>query len=123
MVSFNKDICDRFSEILLSTQEDDDLSICFNKNTIDVIGNEGRLYIKIFKDELHIPYIVFKNTRVGTGTAILNECKRVCKELGLVKIKILGVMTKEMEMFCRKFNFTKLQDNGFGHYDYMLLLD
>lgn len=117
---FTDSMCSRFSDVLLATQGDDDLSISYHEGVFDAIGNEGRLYIKIFRDELQISYIVFKNKRVGTGTGIINECIRTGRELGLKKVLILGVMTEEMTLLCDKMKFSKLRENGFGHYDYIL---
>ncbi|MGV3076400.1 hypothetical protein ACEE21_15075 [Clostridium baratii] len=120
MAEFTESIYNRFSDILLAKQKDDNLSIHYTKNVIDVNGDEGRLYIKLFRDEIQIPYIVFKNKRVGTGTEVINECINIGKSLGLSKVMILGVLTKEMELLCEKMKFIKYRDNGFGHYDYML---
>lgn len=85
MLGFNYDMFNRISNILLKTQSDDDLSLAYTSRTINVKGNESTLYIKLFKDELQIPYIMFKNKRVGTATELVNECKNICKELGLRK--------------------------------------
>lgn len=122
MLGFNYDMFNRISNILLKTQSDDDLSLAYTSRTINVKGNESTLYIKLFKDELQIPYIVFKNKRVGTATELVNECKNICKELDLSKIVISGVMSEEMESFCNKLNFKRLADNGFGYYDYELVV-
>jgi len=121
MKEFTQDICDRFSNILLETQSDDNLSIFYTKNTIDVNGDEGRLYMRLFKDELQIAYIIFKNRRVGTATKIVNECISVCKELDLKRIVVQGVSSEEMKLFCNKMNFTKIEDK-FGNKDYELLV-
>lgn len=123
MKDFSDSICNRISDILLVHQEDDDLSIAYNKNTIDIIGNEGRLYIKLFRDELQIPYIVFKNRRVGTGTAVVNECVNICRELGLRRIVVLGVLTEEMKLFCNKLKFSKVRPMGYyDNNDYELVV-
>lgn len=52
MKEFTENICNRFSDILLAKQKDDNLSIHYTKSIIDVNGDEGRLYIKLFRDEI-----------------------------------------------------------------------
>ena len=122
MKEFTQDICDRFSNILSESQSDDDLSIFYTKNTIDVNGNEGRVYIKLFRDEIQIPYIVLKNRRRGTGTAVVNECINLCKEMDLKKVVVLGVMTEEMKCLCNKLGFSKIKYNYYDNNDYELLV-
>ena len=122
MKEFTKDICDRFSNILLEFQSDDNLSIYHTKNTIDVNGDEGRVYIKLFRDEIQIPYIVLKNKRKGTGTAVINECINICKEMNLKRVTILGVMTEEMKCLCNKLGFSKIEYNYYDNNDYEFVL-
>lgn len=121
MKELSFDICNRFYSIMLKHQSDDNLSLVSRSNTVCIDGDEGRLYMRLFRDELQIAYIVFKNRRVGTATDIVNECINVCKELNLKRIVIQGVLTEEMELFCNKMNFSKIEDQ-FGNKDYELVI-
>lgn len=118
---FTREIAERLYSIVTKTQSDDDLSLYFTNNILDINGNESRVYIRIFKDELQIAYLVFKNRRKGTGTDLLNECKLICKELGLSRIIIESVLTFEMECFCEKHGFKNIKDE-FGK-NYVLKIE
>lgn len=121
MKELSFDICNRFYSIMMEYQSDDNLTLSSSSNTVTIDGDEGRLYMRLVRDELQIAYIVLKNRRVGTATAIVNECIKVCKELNLKRIVIQGVLTKEMELFCDKMNFSKIE-NEFSNNDYELVV-
>lgn len=97
-----EDIANRIYAVICETQSDDNLTMYYSSTTLDINGDEGRVYIRVYRDELQIAYVVFKHKRKGTCTKLLNECKLVCKELGLTKILIESVMTDDMECFCKK---------------------
>lgn len=122
MQKFTIDTCKRFSRILLKTQSDDNMSIAYGKETIDVIGDEGRLLIKLSIDGILIGYMAFKNKRKGTGTAIINECIDICKEEGLGKVTVIGVISKDMECLCKKLGFSKVEYHYYDDNDYELLV-
>ena len=95
----------RLYNIVYATQADDNLTLHFTNTTLEIDGDEGRVFIRVFRDELQIAYIVFKHRRKGTCTKLLSECKLICKELGLTKILMESVLTNDMECFCKKHGF------------------
>lgn len=107
-LKFTEEIANRLYNSVLKTQSDDNLSLNFSNNVIDISGDEGRVYIRLFKDELQLAYLVFKNRRQGACTDLLNECKLICKELGLSGISIESVLTFEMMCFCKKHGFNTI---------------
>lgn len=95
----------RLYNIVYAAQADDNLTLHFTNITLEIDGDEGRVFIRVFRDELQIAYIVFKHRRKGTCTKLLSECKLICKELGLTKILMESVLTNDMECFCKKHGF------------------
>lgn len=108
-----EDIANRIYAVICETQSDDNLTMYYSSTTLDINGDEGRVYIRVYRDELQIAYIVFKHRRKGTCTKLLSECKLICKELGLTKILMESVLTNDMECFCKKHGFN-LKDEPYN---------
>lgn len=119
-----EDIANRLFAVIYETQSDDNLTGNYSATTLDINGDESRVYIRLFKDELQIAYVIFKHKRKGTCTKLLNECKLVCKELGLTKILVESVLTDDMENFCRKHSF-RLKEESYNSFpkNYLLVLN
>lgn len=116
---FNRAIFESISDIIRERQLDDNYTAWFDQDTMDFIGDEGRVYIKIYDRSLVIPYIVLKNTRVGTATKLFERLKVIAKELSLTEFKVLGVQSEAMEKFCLKQGFSldgKLCCNNYAYY-------
>lgn len=100
-----EEIARRLYSIVYATQSDDNLTLHFTNTTLEIDGDEGRVFIRVFRDELQIAYVIFKHKRKGTCSKVLNECKLICKELELTKILMESVLTDDMECFCKKHGF------------------
>lgn len=117
-----EEIAKRLYGIVYATQSDDNLTFHFTNNTLEIDGDEGRVFIRVFRDELQIAYIVFKHRRKGTCTKLLSECKLICKELGLTKILMESVLTNDMECFCKKHGFN-LKDEPYNSFNKNYILE
>lgn len=117
-----EDIANRLFAVIYETQSDDNLTMYYSPTTLDINGDEGRVYIRVYKDELQIAYVIFKHKRKGTCTKLLNECKLVCKELGLTKILMESVLTNDMECFCKKHGFN-LKDEPYNSFNKNYILE
>lgn len=117
-----EDIANRLFAVIYETQSDDNLTMYYSPTTLDINGDEGRVYIRVYKDELQIAYVIFKHKRKGTCTKLLNECKLVFKELGLTKILMESVLTNDMECFCKKHGFN-LKDEPYNSFNKNYILE
>lgn len=117
-----EDIANRLFAVIYETQSDDNLTMYYSPTTLDINGDEGRVYIRVYKDELQIAYVIFKHKRKGTCTKLLNECKLVCKELGLTKILMESVLTNDIECFCKKHGFN-LKDEPYNSFNKNYILE
>lgn len=76
-------------------------------------GNENELYLKTHPNRtLVISRIAFKKKRSGIGTNVLNQLVKLAKENGFNSIVFESTLTREMNNFCRKHNFKKVEHQG-----------
>ena len=78
--------------------------------------------------ELIVSRVGFNHKHRGTMTAVLEELKKICAEVGVPKIVIQSVLTPEMQAFCHAQHIepdknTTMQAGEVLVGDYFLMLD
>lgn len=99
--------------------------------TVWITSDDGlnELRVSFLGDfELIVSRVGFNHKRRGTMTAVLEELKKTCTEVGVSKIVIQSVLTPEMQAFCRTHHIepdksTTMQAGEVLVCDYFLMLD